>query len=95
MTDLNIHRILFAVITGSIGTIIIIGNWHGVICSKRTEKSFSCIPFLGGIFAALCIAFTSFRRLFWIGLVMDIGTWSGFIGLPFLIKEIVLRNKDE
>lgn len=92
---MNTGRLVVVLITGILGMSIIIGNWKGVIRARRTESSFSCIPFLGGIFTALSVAFTQFRAFFWVGFIVDIGTWSGLIGLPYLIKEILFRNKDE
>lgn len=92
---MSIAKIAFAAIIGLFSALIIVGNWWGVIKAKRTNTGFSCVPFIGGALAALCIACTPLKRFFWVGFVIDIGTWSGIIGLPFLIREIIRSRRGE
>ena len=88
-------RIAFVAIAGLLSALIIVGNWWGVIRAKRTNAGFSCIPFIGGALAALCIACTPLKHFLWVGFIIDIGTWSTLIGLPLLIREIIRSRRGE
>lgn len=88
---MTISKIAIAAVFGFIGLIIIIGNWGGMICwhlSKDKSKSFSPIPFLGGLFFALCLCNTPFKNFFWVAFIIDYGFWTGLFGLPYLLSQI-------
>jgi hypothetical protein len=64
-------------------------NWCGIISStlnrrKGIHKNYSVGPFISAVFAVMAYIVYPFRLKGWVFIipVIDIGNWTGLIGLP-------------
>jgi len=84
MTVIAIALLAFA-------ALVALMNWVGVIGNLRSRQwRHSLVPFVGAIFAAVGISFLLPHKSPWIWatLLLDPGTVSGVLGLPFLLREM-------
>ncbi|MCE5266481.1 MAG: hypothetical protein LLG00_01155 [Planctomycetaceae bacterium] len=76
-----------AFVFGAISLLFIIGNPVAGVIAKRRGKSYSCAPFLGGIFGSLCLCVCPIHGAYyfaWIPLILDI-TFPSFLYAVFVL----------
>ncbi len=85
---------IVAVISGICGLWITIGNWYILIRWFMTKQTASTVPFIGGILLAVSIFNTPLKFWWWIGMLIDYGFWTGILGLPNLIKQMIDESRN-
>lgn len=63
-------------------------NWYSIYASQRSNRHVSPVPFFGGIL--LVVGFLGFdltAPYAWLGVILDYGTVSIFLVLPYLLWE--------
>jgi hypothetical protein len=70
------------------GGYVSLGNWWMLYAWKKSGKSGSTVPIVGGLllFLGLC-GFDATRPYAWFGFCVDFGTFVFLYSLPFLIRE--------
>ena len=78
---------ILASLTGILGFLFILHNWYAVYSSYKLKTNSSTIPFGGLLLTIGMISFDSLRPYSFFGLVVDIGTYYGVLGIGYMIKE--------
>lgn len=79
-----------------LGAFVIIANWTCVWMYYRHGRRSSTVPFLGGGLAAVGVALLpvgEIRQWWWVALALDIGCWTGVMGLPLLMRELIWSRR--
>lgn len=84
---------IIAVLTGLMGGWIVFANWGGLIRWIVTKKSYSSVPFIGGILLAICLYNTPISRFWYIGLLVDTNyTLLIFACIRFGIRRLLHKE---
>lgn len=77
-----------------LGGFFVVMNWACLITSLVTKKNHSMVPPFGGMLVAGGLAFLpAWQRLFWLGLLIDIGFWAMLAAMPSLIQQARRSSK--
>jgi len=79
----------------TLGAILIVGNYVGIVQARRKHVGFSCIPVLGGLLG--CAGFLSLPRLWPFGFIpqlVDIGCVPLLFASLHLLHHVLRRKRE-